>query len=228
MKSVVAGVIALAIAAGGWLGWNRYECNKEVDAVAQAIQTSATQTERQMGARTEDGITFAEYFKRSGATIESLDKEIAALEMRSWKHKLSERDIAITFIDQCKAIIRSDQADARLLMKKDSAQEAYDDAQRDLKEADATHAIDWALKRYQRKSDELLGVLSEQIKHTEDSVGKVEKMIAADAAVKAVLGSGKGLTQASLDKLKSYIEHDKADDTKENVKTQRKDKSAAS
>ncbi|MDD2113795.1 hypothetical protein NP554_18635 [Pseudomonas asiatica] len=219
MKAVVAGVIALAIAGGGWLGWNKYESSKETEAAAKAVQVSATQAERQMSARTEDGITFAEYFKRSGATIESLDKEIAALETRSWKHKLPERDTAITFIEQCKAIIRSDQADTRLLMKKDSAQEAYDDAQRDLKEADSTHAIDWALKRYQRKSDELLEVLSEQIRHTEESVGKVEKMIAADAAVKAVFGASTGLTQASVNKLKNYIEPEKADDLKENEKT---------
>lgn len=228
MKAVLGGAVALVLSAAGWFGWNEYESKKETDAAVSAVQVSATQTERQMNARSEDGITFAEYFKRSGSTIENLDREIETLESRPWKYMPSDRDTAITFIEQCKAMVRSGQAETRLLMSENTAQEAYEDAKKDLDEADSTHAIDWALKRFQRTSDDLLEIISKKITNVEESVGKTEKMIAADEAVKLSFGAESGLSQATVEKMKKYVKSAEGSKAKQDQPQQAAQQPAAS
>lgn len=206
MKAVVAGVLALLIAGGGWLGWNKYQSGLETTAAVQAIQLSATQTERQLNARKEDGITFAEYFKRATSTMEALDKTISDLEAGPWDHVPSDRDTAIVFIEQCKAILRAAQVDTRLVMDESSARESSDAAKKELDDADSSIALDWALKRYKRASNELLEVLQKQIQAVEESADKVRKMLAADDAVKSAFGPDKGLTQATASAMKKFLE----------------------
>jgi len=206
MKAVVAGVLALLIAGGGWLGWNKYQSGLETTAAVQAIQLSATQTERQLNARKEDGITFAEYFKRATSTMEALDKTISDLEAGSWDHVPSGRDTAIAFIEQCKAILRAAQVDTRLIMDESNARESSDAAKKELDDADSSIALDWALKRYKRASNELIEVLQKQIQAVEESADKVRKMVAADDAVKSAFGPDKGLTQATASAMKKSLE----------------------
>ena len=211
MKAVLAGVLALCIASGGWFGWNQYQKKQETNAAVQAIQSTAAQTERQLNASKEDGITFAEYFKRSASAIEGFDKAISDLESRPWSHAAPDRDTAIAFIDQCKAMLRAAQADTRLLMEESNARESSDAAKRELDEADSSVAIDWALKKYKRTSNELLEVLQKQIKNIEESQEKVKKMVAADDAVKSAFGSDKGLTPTTASAMKKAIEPETKD-----------------
>lgn len=206
MKAVVAAVVAMVIAGGGWLGWNRYESAKETEAAVQAVQVSASQAERQMNARTEDGITFDEYFKRSEAAVESMDKEISSLEALPWNHNPFYRDIAIAFIEQSRALLRFDRADTRLLMQENSAYEEYEDAKKELDEAKSSVARDWALKRFIRKGDDLVEIINKKIISVKERVDKVKKMVAADAAVKSAFGADRGLTQATVEKLEKYVE----------------------
>ncbi|ABY97846.1 TPA: hypothetical protein ACHTCR_005156 [Pseudomonas putida] len=205
MKAVLGIGAAIAIAVAGWFGWNHYESGKEHDVAAAAVQVSVTQAERQMKAQSEDGITFAEYFKRSDTVIDNLDKEIANLEGRTWKHRLAEKDAAIAFIDQCKAILRADQTETRLLMKEGSAREANDEAKKELNEADSSVAREWAYKRYKRTSDALIDVLGKLISNAEESKGKIERMLAADNAVKSTFGEGHGLSQGTAEHLKNLL-----------------------
>lgn len=206
MKAVVAGVLTLVIAGGGWFGWNKYQGGLETTAAVQAIQLSAMQTERQLNARKEDGITFAEYFKRATSAMEALDKAISDLEVRSWDHAPTHRDTAITFIEQCKAILRAAQADTHLAMDESNARESSDAAKRELDEADSSIALDWALKKYKRASNELLEVLQKQIQAIEGSADKVKKMVSADDAVKSAFGPDKGLSQATASAMKKSLE----------------------
>ncbi|MEX5373635.1 hypothetical protein, partial [Klebsiella pneumoniae] len=141
----------------------------ETTAAVQSIQQSSTQTERQLNARKEDGITFAEYFKRSTSVMESLDQSISGLEARQWNYAPSDRDLAIAFIEQCKAIVRAAEADTRLMMDESNARESTDAAKKELDEADSSVALDWALKRYKRASNELLEVLHKQLEAIEGS-----------------------------------------------------------
>lgn len=205
MKGFFAVVLVLAIAGGGWFGWNKYEGSQETGAAVQAIQTSAAQTERQIKAKNEDGITFAEYFKRATSSIESLDQTVSGLDARAWVHKSADRDTAIAFIEQCKALIRAEQARTRLMMDENDARKSTEAAKKDLDEADSTVAIEWALKKYKRESTELIAVLQKQITNAEESEAKIKKMVAADDAVKIAFGADKGFTQSAADSLKKSI-----------------------
>lgn len=205
MKGFVAVVLVLAIAGGGWFGWNKYQGSQETGFAVQAIQSTAAQTERQIKAKDEDGITFAEYFKRATASIESLDQTIAGLDTRAWAHKPADRDTAIAFIEQCKALIRAEQARTRLMMDENDARKSADAAKKELDEADSTVALEWALKKYKREGGELIAVLQKQITNAEESSAKIARMVAADDAVKAAFGADKGLTQATADSLKKSI-----------------------
>ncbi|MEN5036852.1 hypothetical protein [Pseudomonas sp. TWI929] len=206
MKAVIAGVLAVLIAGGGWFGWNKYQSGLETTAAVQSIQQSSTQTERQLNARKEDGITFAEYFKRSISVMESLDHSISSLEARQWNYVPSDRDLAIAFIEQCKSIVRAAEADTRLMMDESNARESTDAAKKELDEADSSVALEWALKRYKRASNELLEVLHKQLEAIEGSTDKVKKMVAADDAVKAAFGPDKGLTQTTVSAMKKSLE----------------------
>ncbi|MNJ59392.1 hypothetical protein D3C77_550740 [compost metagenome] len=159
-----------------------------------------------MNARKEDGITFAEYFKRSASAMEVLDQAISELEARPWNHELSDRDTAIAFIEQCKAVIRAAQADTRLVMEESNARESSAEAKKELDEADSSVALDWALKKFKRANYELLDILEKQLKIVEEGQGKIERMIAADDAVKSAFGADKGLTQATASAMKEAVE----------------------
>jgi len=172
MKAVVAGIVALAVACSGCLGSNKYESAKETEAAVRAIQVSATQTEHQMTARAQRGISLGEYFKRTRAVAERLDSEISALEILSWKHKLSDRDIAIAFIEQCKVLLRSYQADIRLLIQQNSATLAYHEAKQELDEAKSPVARDVALEKFRRTNDDLLEILNEKLSSDKERLGK--------------------------------------------------------
>ncbi len=205
MRLIVFGVLALVIAAGGWFGWNAYESGQETKFAAQAVQTSAVQAERQFMARKEDGITFAEYFKRGAATLESLDQSIAGLDAKNWEHKRSDRDVVVAFIEQCKSNIRSGIAETRLVMEANSARETLDAAKKELDAADSSVAIKWTNQRYQRASTALLEVLGKQITNVEESTAKIQKLIAADESVKSTFGAEKGLSADMVARLKKSI-----------------------
>lgn len=205
MKSVIVGVLAIVMAGAGWFGWTKYQGIQETKFAAQAVQSSSAQTERQLKAKTEDGITFAEYFKRGTATVEDLDQTISKLDAQAWNYKQLDRNVAVTFIEQCKAIIRSEQAETRLLMEENSARESTETAKKDFDEADSATAIDWTRKRYLRASNELIEVLNKQISSINESTGKIARFIAADEAVKSAFGSSKGLSQDTVDTLKKRI-----------------------
>ncbi len=205
MKSVLACVLAILVVGGGWLGWNKHKSNEESNFATDTIQASAMQTERQLKAKKEDGITFAEYFKRGSAVIEQLDENISKLEARTWEHRSSDRDVAVNFLEQCKAIVRSDQAETRLLMDASDARKQVDQAKKDLDEADNSVATEWALKRFNRASDDLILVLNKQIEGLEESKGKVERLIAADESVKSAFGKNKGFAESTMTAMKKSI-----------------------
>ena len=205
MRGIIVGALALIIAVGGWFGWVAYESGQETKFAAQVIQSSAVQTERQLKARNEDGITFAEHFKRGASTMEALDQSISALETRTWDHKPADRDVVLAFIEQCKASIRSDLADTHLIMEGNNARESTDSAKKELDDADSSVARDWAHKRFQRASSELIEILEKQIDVVKESTNKTKKLLASDESVKSKFGESSGLSKDMLDTLKKRI-----------------------
>lgn len=202
MKSVVMVGLAVLLACAGWFGWTKYQSLQETKFAAQAAQSSAAQTERQLKARKEDGITFSEYFKRGCDVIAALDQTVSELDAREWDHQPADRDIALAFIEQCKALIRSDQTETRLVMQERTTREATAAAKKELDEADSKVSIDWSLKRYQTLSSELVENLQNQITTVQESTGKIERLVASDEAVKTRFGAEKGFSMATVEALK--------------------------
>ncbi len=205
MKAAVAIIFAIAVAGGGWFGWTKYQGTQETKAAVLSIRVAAAQTEQQLGARKEDGITFAEYFKRGSSTMDSLDQEVTKLQTRQWDYRPKDRDVAVEFIEQCKSIVRADQSDAHLLMEQSSAQAALDDAKKEYDKATSSYAIEWASKRRSAASDNLIEVLNKQIKSIQESEPKIKKLLAADESVKAAFGHDAGLSPDVVSKLKISI-----------------------
>lgn len=205
MKVVATVILAVVLAAAGWFGWSAYQGAQESKFAAQAVQSSAAQTERQLKARKEDGITFAEYFKRGTATIDSLDKSISEMDSRLWSHKASDRDVALAFIEQCKAIIRADQTQTRLLMDESTARKATDLAKKEMDEADSSASVKWTIKRYQSASAEFIEVLNKQIESLKESKSKIEKMLAVDESAKSTFGPSSGLSAEMVASMKKSI-----------------------
>lgn len=205
MKAAVAIIFAIAVAGAGWFGWTKYQGAQETKAAALSVRVAATQTERQLEARKEDGITFAEYFKRGSSVVDSLDQEVTRLQTRQWDYKPKDRDTAIEFIEQCKSIVRSDQSDAHLLMEKGNAQDALDAANKEYAEAFSSYAIEWASKRRSTASDNLIEVLNKQIKNIQESEPKIKRLLAADESVKAAFGQDAGLSPEVASRLRANI-----------------------
>lgn len=214
MKVIVAIALALVVAIGGWVGWNKYQSGQETKAAAQSVQAASTKTERQLNARKEDGITFAEYFKRESLVMDDLDQEISGLQAREWGYAPGDRDSAIAFIEQCKAILRSDQAEARLMLEEQNAKNAVDSAKKDLDEANSSASTEWALKRYDRASQDRIEVLNNLIKNAKESKGKIEKLLASDEAVKSRFGQEVGLSDGMIKEYKKQISSEKAEPEK--------------
>lgn len=205
MKAAVAIIFAIAVAVAGWFGWTKYEGIQETKAAALSIRVAATQTERQLNARKEDGITFAEYFKRSSSVMDVLDQEVTKLQARQWDYRPKDRDIAVEFIEQCQSMLRSDQTDVHLVMEQSNAQDALDNANEEYDEATSSYAVEWASKRRSTASDNLIEALNKQIKNLQESMPKVKKLLAADDSVKAAFGQDAGLSLDTASKLKASI-----------------------
>lgn len=209
MKTLVAFLLAVLVAGGGWFGWPQYKSSEERSLATETVQVSATQTERQLKSRKENGITFGEYLKNSAAAIEQLDASISKLEAHSWQYHPSDRDVAVNFLEQCKVMVRSDQAETRLLMDESDARKQLEQAQKELREADTPEAIEWRLKRYSRASDELVAIMQKQIEAIKESVGKIEQLIAADDSVKLAFGKDQGFAETTIASMKKYIAPEK-------------------
>jgi len=205
MKTIGAFLFAAFVAGGGWFGWTQYKSSEERALATDTVQVSVTQTQRQLKARKEKGITFGEYLKSSAAAIEQLDASISKLEAHSWQYHPSDRDVAVNFLEQCKVMVRSDQAETRLLMEESNARKQLDQARKELDEADTPEAIDWRLKRYSRASDELVAVMQKQIEVIKESTGKIEQLIAADDSVKMAFGKDQGFADTTIESMKKYI-----------------------
>lgn len=205
MKALASILFAIAIAGAGWFGWTKYQGNQESGVASNATRAAALQMERQLNARKEDGITFVEYFKRGSSVIEKLDEEVAELQTKPWSYRQKDRDLAIEFIDQCKAVVRADQAEMRLLLEQSTATDALDVAKKDVDEATSSVAIEFASKRRSRASEDLIKVLDKLIENAKQNRPKIEKLIATDDAVKSRFGKDAGLSEAMSLKLKHYI-----------------------
>lgn len=214
MKAIVGIALAMVVAVGGWIGWNKYQSRQETMVAARSIQAASTQMERQLSARKEDGITFAEYFKRGSLVMESLDQEISSLQARQWDYEPSDRDSAMAFIEQCKAILRADRAEANLMLEEQNAEKIVNSAKKELDEARSSAAIEWALKHYDRASKERIEALNNLIKNIEESKGKIEKLLASDEAVKSRFGQEIGLSDDMIKGYKKQIGQEKGNSTK--------------
>lgn len=215
MKALASILFAIAIASAGWFSWTKYQGNQESSVASNATRAAALQMERQLNARKEDGITFVEYFKRGSSVIEKLDEEVAELQTKPWSYRQKDRDLAIEFIDQCKAVVRADQAEMRLLLEQSTATDALDVAKKDVDEATSSVAIEFSSKRRARASEDLIKVLDKLIENAKQNKPKIEKMIATDDAVKSRFGKDAGLSEATSLKLKHYIASEEATPPKE-------------
>ncbi|MCU0121799.1 hypothetical protein N8H74_26360 [Pseudomonas sp. B2M1-30] len=205
MKILVALLLAVLVTGAGWFGWTQYKSSEERILAIETVQVSVDLTERQLKARKESEITVGEYFKSSAAAIEQLDAGISNLEAHKWQYHRSDRDVAVNFLEQCKVIVWSDQAETRLLMDKSNAKKQVDQAQREVEEAETPEAIDWRLKQYNRANDELIAVMQKQIEAVKHSVEKIKQLIAADDSVKLAFGNDQGFTETTIAAMKKYI-----------------------
>ncbi|WP_330565834.1 hypothetical protein [Pseudomonas yamanorum] len=202
--SIVASTIAAVVAVGCWFGWGAYQSHQESSQALSAIQASTVLFERQISARNEDGITLAEYSSRASGTLESLDKEAGKLASVDWSHRPADRDVALAFIDGCKAMTRLASARVRLMVEESNAQEAYDRATKELHEASSSER-EWKHKRFAAASDDLIATLQKKIDESKGAKGKIEKFLAADDAVKSSLGDSSGLSKPVADDLRRSI-----------------------
>lgn len=213
--SIVTVAIAGLVAACCWFGWGAYRSHQESSQALSAIQASAVLFERQISARNEDGITLAEYSSRASGALESLDKEAGKLVSMEWSRRPSDRDIALAFIDECKAMTRLASFRVRLMVEESNAQEAYDRATKELNEASSSER-DWKHKRFASASEDLIAVLQKKIEASKDAKVKVEKFLAADDTVKSAFGPNKGLSASIAEDFRKSISPPppKGDDTK--------------
>jgi hypothetical protein len=205
MKAVVAIALAAVVAGGGWFAWTSYEARQETDFATEAIQTSASQLERQLKAMDEDGITFAEYFKRSTTALEAMDETASALASKKWRYELQSRDISVVFVDQSKAMIRYEHQRARLMMEVQNARKASERADTELSESKTPTEIEWTAKRASSASKELIGVLEKMIENTKTGELVIGKMLSADREAKSKLSQNIGLNAAVIKDLEASL-----------------------
>lgn len=202
--SIITGTIAVLVAVGCWFGWGAYQSHQESSRALSAVQASTALFERQISARNEDGITLAEYSSRASGTLESLDKEAGKLASADWSHRPADRDVALAFIEGCKAMTRLASARVRLMVEESNAQEAYDRATKELHEASSSER-EWKHKRFASASDDLIATLQKKIDESKDAKGKIEKFLAADDAVKTAFGENKGLSKPVVEDFRKSI-----------------------
>lgn len=202
--SIITGAIAALVAAGCWFGWGAYQSHQESSQALSAVQASAVLFERQISARNEDGITLAEYSSRASGALESLDKEAGKLASMDWSHRAADRDTALAFIDECKAMTRLAFSRVRLTVEENNAQETYDRATKELHEASSSER-EWKHKRFAAASDDLIATLQKRIDVSKEAKGKIEKFLSADEAVKTAFGDNKGLSKPVAEDFRKSI-----------------------
>lgn len=202
--SIVAVAIAALVTVSCWFGWGAYQSNQESSQALSAVQASTVLFERQISARNEDGITLAEYSSRASSVLESLDKEAGKLASSNWSRRPADRDTAVAFIDECKAMTRLASSRVRLMVEESNAQEAYDQAAKQLNEASSAER-EWRHKRFAAASDDLIAALQKKIDASKEAKGKIEKFLAADDAVKSAFGDSKGLSKSVADDFRKSI-----------------------
>ena len=205
MKASIVGIsIAALVAVCCWFGWGAYQSHQESSQALSAVQASAVLFERQISARDEDGITLAEYSSRASGTLESLDKEAGKLASVDWSHRPADRDVALAFIDGCKAMTRLASARVRLMVEESNAQEAYDRATKELNETSSSER-EWKHKRFSSASSDLIATLQKKIDASKDAKGKIERFLASDDAVKTAFGENKGLSKPVAEDFRESI-----------------------
>lgn len=209
--AILGGAFAVLLAVGGWLGWGAYQDHAEKSEAVRSAQASAVIFERLLAAKDEDGMTFVEYGRRSSTAIDSLDKEATILASKAWSRRIKDRDTVIAFIDECKAMSRLAALKVRLLMEESNAQEAYDKATADLDDASSSQR-EWRYKRFTEASDDLVAVLQKRIDLTAGQKAKIEKLLAADEALKSSLGASVGISMPVLEEFRKGIAADSKQD----------------
>ena len=205
MKASITAVASAAlVAVGCWFGWGAYQSHQESSQALSAIQASTVLFERQLSARNEDGITLVEYSSRASSVLESLDKEAGKLASMDWSYRPADRDTALAFIDECKAMTRLASSRVRLMVEESSAQQTYDRATKELHEASSSER-EWKHKRFAAASDDLIAALQKRIDISKEAKGKIEKFLVADDAVKTSFGENKGLSQPVAEDLRKSI-----------------------
>lgn len=202
--SIATFTIAALVVVCCWFGWGAYQSHQESSEAVRAVQASAVLFERQISAQNEDGITLAEYLSRASGALESLDKEASKLASMNWSHRSSDRDVALTFIDECKAMTRLASSRVRLMVEESNAQEAYDRATKELNEASSSER-EWKHKRFSSASSDLIATLQKKIDASKDAKGKIERFLVSDDAVKTAFGENKGLSKPVAEDFRKSI-----------------------
>ncbi|MFJ2676831.1 MULTISPECIES: hypothetical protein [Pseudomonas] len=202
--SIVTVATAALVLVCCWFGWGAYQSHQESSQALSAVQASTVLFERQISARNEDGITLAEYSNRASSVLESLDKEAGKLASMDWSHRPADRDTALAFIDECKAITRLAFSRVRLTVEGNNAQETYDRATKELHEASSSER-EWKHKRFAAASDDLIATLQKRIDVSKEAKGKIERFLSADEAVKTAFGDNKGLSKPVAEDFRKSI-----------------------
>lgn len=204
MKKTIAAFILLAIiGAGTWYAWDRAKSSEEVaQALTQVKMTSALISQQVDIEKDGSGITFGEYFKKSAAAVESIDKGVLELRTGEWPRRPDAKETAIEFMIATSDLIRLSSMKMRTQMQLNSAEERTKEAQREQQISDNEYTIKRASATEIKSRDEQIELLQKILDGIKATKEKGDVLLASDQKVKAVFGSSEGIAPDLVAKLK--------------------------
>ncbi|WP_123512671.1 hypothetical protein [Pseudomonas frederiksbergensis] len=204
MKKTIAVFILLAIIAGGaWFAWDRSKSSEEVaKALHQVKMTSALISQQVDLEKNGSGITFGEYFIKSSAAVDGIDKGILELRTSEWPRRPDARDAALQFMTATSDLIRLSSLKMRTQMQLNTAEERTEEAKRERETSDNEYTIKWAADRERKSRAEQIELLQKILDSVKTTQEKAEVLVASDQKVKTIFGAVEGIAPDLAAKLK--------------------------
>ena len=204
MKKTTAVFILFAIIAGGaWFAWDKAKSSEEVTkALHQVKMTSALISQQVDLEKNGSGITFGEYFSKSSAAVDGIDKGILELRTSEWPRRPDAKDAALQFMTATSDLIRLSSLKMRIQMQLNTAEERTEEAKRERETSDNEYTIKWAADREKKARDEQIELLQKILDGAKTNQEKTEALVASDQKIKAVFGSTEGIAPELAAKLK--------------------------
>lgn len=188
MKIVIAAVVAAALIAGGYFGFQRHERSQLIAAITPHVKNASirVQNSTRFETDTDSKVTFKEVFERLEGDISEIEKHLIEVQTLTNPKTAAIAEPSVVYLKSSQEYLRAMLQKFRRVLKLSSASDRATEAIADLRSS-SSYGFDYAKRRADKAIEELKEAEAEVASSKPELAATAKKLIESSSALQGTL-----------------------------------------